>query len=254
LEEIAAENIRRIKALQPEGPYYLTGACFGGLVVYEMARQLVGAGERLGLLILLDPAPPFTDGDGRRRGKGAVRSRLGKPFGVPMFMLNRVALHVRNLARLRGAERRAYLREKSRMAGEMIRQRDPFRGDRSELVQVAVHAANRRAARAYIPGPFSGPTILCFTRDRPSRGARNFREDWLELVSQSGGPVYAAGRDSGDMLNLPHVYELADHVNRWLDSAGGVDSLEERSRAASRAAREHAPGKSSAATLEPAAR
>jgi hypothetical protein len=25
------------------------------------------------------------------------------------------------------------------------------------------------------------------------------------------------------MLNLPHVYELADCVNRWLEQAHGVD-------------------------------
>jgi len=236
MEQIAAENIRRLRALQPHGPYYLTGACFGGRVAFEMARQIAGAGERVGLLILLDPSPPFTDGEGRPRGQRAERGKPRKPFHAAGLVLDRMALHARNLVRLRGSERRAYLREKLRIVGEMIAQRDPFRGDRSELIQRAVYAANRRAGRAYLPGPFHGPTILCFTRDRPSRGARNFREDWLALVPQCGGPIYVAGRDSGDMLNLPHVYELAECVKTWLASADA-----------------HAPEAAPAAALEAAA-
>ena len=40
MEDIAADNIARIRTVQPRGPYYLAGACFGGRVAYEMARQL----------------------------------------------------------------------------------------------------------------------------------------------------------------------------------------------------------------------
>ena len=70
-----------------------------------------------------------------------------------------------------------------------------------------------------MPGAFGGPVVLCFTRDRPVKGARNYRLDWLDIVPQCGGPRHVAGNDSGPMLNLPHVYELADLVNRCLDEA-----------------------------------
>jgi aspartate racemase len=55
LEEIAAAHIEALQAVQPEGPYLLGGWCDGGLVAYEMARQLQARGEQLDLLVLMDP-------------------------------------------------------------------------------------------------------------------------------------------------------------------------------------------------------
>ena len=55
LEDIAAEHIRVIRAVQPEGPYLLGGRCNGGLIAYEMARQLRAAEQAIDLLVLLDP-------------------------------------------------------------------------------------------------------------------------------------------------------------------------------------------------------
>ena len=46
---------------------------------------------------------------------------------------------------------------------------------------------------------------------------RDYRLDWLDLVPHVGSAIYTAGRNSGDMLNLPHVYELADIVNSQLE-------------------------------------
>jgi hypothetical protein len=57
LEEIAATHLEALRAIQPEGPYLLGGYCNGGLVAYEMARQLHAAGQAVDLLVLLDPMP-----------------------------------------------------------------------------------------------------------------------------------------------------------------------------------------------------
>jgi hypothetical protein len=105
-----------------------------------------------------------------------------------------------------------------------------FRGDRSELHQRLVYAANREAGQRYVPGPFGGRVVLCFTRDRPVKGERNYRLDWLDMLPQSGGPQYVAGHDSGQMLSLPHVHELAVRVNRWLDDAHRAEGLPVRER------------------------
>jgi len=109
--------------------------------------------------------------------------------------------------------------------GIQISQREQFlfRGDRSWLNHRAVYAANRLAGRHHVPGPYSGPVILCLTRDRRLRGARNYRLDWLDLVPQAGPPVFVASRNSGDMLNVPHVYELTDGINGWLSQAHAVE-------------------------------
>ena len=54
VEQMAAEYLREVKAYQPEGPYYLCGYSFGGLVAFEMARQLRESGDTLGLVGIFD--------------------------------------------------------------------------------------------------------------------------------------------------------------------------------------------------------
>ncbi|MEU1335922.1 amino acid adenylation domain-containing protein [Streptomyces sp. NPDC005827] len=63
VEEIAALYLSEVRAVQPEGPYFLGGWCMGGMVSYEMARQLEAAGEEVGMLTIIsasidDPVPP----------------------------------------------------------------------------------------------------------------------------------------------------------------------------------------------------
>ena len=42
--------IEDIRDIQPHGPYYLGGTCFGGLVAFEMACILRDQGEEVGLV------------------------------------------------------------------------------------------------------------------------------------------------------------------------------------------------------------
>jgi hypothetical protein len=51
------------------------------------------------------------------------------------------------------------------------------------------------------------------------------------MLPQSGGPQYVAGHDSGQMLSLPHVHELAVRVNRWLEDAHRAEESSGRERA-----------------------
>jgi acetoacetyl-CoA synthetase len=57
IESMATEYLQAIKAEQPAGPYHLCGYSFGGLVAFEMARQLRTSGDEIGLLCLLDTLP-----------------------------------------------------------------------------------------------------------------------------------------------------------------------------------------------------
>ena len=46
-----------IREIQPHGPYFLGGMCFGGLVAMEIARRLMAEGASIGKLALLDTYP-----------------------------------------------------------------------------------------------------------------------------------------------------------------------------------------------------
>jgi amino acid adenylation domain-containing protein len=54
---IAAAHLEDVRAIQPDGPYLLGGFCNGGLVAYEMARQLHAQGQAVDLLVLMHPSP-----------------------------------------------------------------------------------------------------------------------------------------------------------------------------------------------------
>jgi amino acid adenylation domain-containing protein len=55
---IAAVNLAAMRTVQPHGPYRLLGHSFGGVVAYEMARQLLAEGETVATLLLLDALAP----------------------------------------------------------------------------------------------------------------------------------------------------------------------------------------------------
>lgn len=58
LSAMAAHYIRRIRDIQPSGPYRLLGTSFGGLMALEVARRLQQHGETVEMLAVLDSAPP----------------------------------------------------------------------------------------------------------------------------------------------------------------------------------------------------
>ena len=54
IEAMAARFLPDLLAVQPHGPYYLGGTSFGGIVAYELARQLRARGETVALLALIE--------------------------------------------------------------------------------------------------------------------------------------------------------------------------------------------------------
>ena len=54
IEDLAKKYIGIIKSVQPDGPYYLGGICFGGLIALEMSIQLTNNGENVKKLVLMD--------------------------------------------------------------------------------------------------------------------------------------------------------------------------------------------------------
>lgn len=53
-ERLASRYVEIIRHAQPEGPYLLAGFSYGGMLAYEIARQLEVVGQKVSLLIMLD--------------------------------------------------------------------------------------------------------------------------------------------------------------------------------------------------------
>jgi len=96
VNEMAAQYIREIRSVQPEGPYYIGGVCSGGTVAFEIAQQLQAQKQTVALLALIEPAPPIYT-------YGGMLS-----FIVDRF-IHRVSHHSGEITHLGSAERRAYI-------------------------------------------------------------------------------------------------------------------------------------------------
>jgi thioesterase domain-containing protein len=105
IEEMAAHYLREIKTVQPEGPYFIGGHCFGGKVAFEMAYQLRAQGEQVAMLAVIDAFAP------------------GYPPLLPWIergIKQRFAFHWSNLKSLSPEQRWNYVLDKTRIAGLKI--------------------------------------------------------------------------------------------------------------------------------------
>jgi acyl-CoA synthetase (AMP-forming)/AMP-acid ligase II/thioesterase domain-containing protein/acyl carrier protein len=58
VEAVAEFCVKSIRAVQPEGPYFVGGWCAAGLIAYEIAQQLREQGQEVALLVLFDSVNP----------------------------------------------------------------------------------------------------------------------------------------------------------------------------------------------------
>jgi thioesterase domain-containing protein len=56
---MASCYIEELRLVQPNGPYYIGGYCYGGIIAYEIACQLSAQGEEVGLLMILEGYAPI---------------------------------------------------------------------------------------------------------------------------------------------------------------------------------------------------
>ena len=54
VEEMGARFVSELKSIQPEGPYFLVGHCFGATPSVEIVRQLESAGDTVALLVVIE--------------------------------------------------------------------------------------------------------------------------------------------------------------------------------------------------------
>ena len=64
IEAMAADRLRVLRAMRPHGPYVVGGHCNGAFVAFELARQLIDAGEEVPAVIVVDASAPGATGGG----------------------------------------------------------------------------------------------------------------------------------------------------------------------------------------------
>lgn len=101
VEGVSALYLQEIKKRQPEGPYIIGGWSAGGVMAYEVTRQLLNNNEEVERLILIDaPCPVALDPLPARLHIFFDQIGLlgtGKPGGTPKWLLPHFASAIQNL-------------------------------------------------------------------------------------------------------------------------------------------------------------
>jgi thioesterase domain-containing protein len=213
---MAAFYIEQIRSVQPQGPYYLGGYCFGGVVAYEMACQLFQQGQEVALLALMDSSPP------RRHLPPQMRSGA-----------HRVGNFLRNLPQwiadfLRSGEVWLVIRRKLRLSGKQLAKKlgrqaeiTPFDiiGDavRTEsLPHKQLMDLHMRALWDYHTPQYPGRVTLFRIGRMPLFRAVEYDFGW-SLFARGGVDVQIVPGAHYNILEEPHVRLLAQKLAESLE-------------------------------------
>ena len=99
LQAMAQSYLAQIRALQPEGPYFLAGFCISGRLAMEVGRMLLEDGDEVGLLAIIEDAkPPENRMPSHREKYARVARRLATREGRREFDPRAVGRWVRTVA------------------------------------------------------------------------------------------------------------------------------------------------------------
>jgi thioesterase domain-containing protein len=208
VEEMAAHFVEHLTAFRPAGAFRLGGSSFGGVVAFEMARQLQRRGREVELLALLDSY----GGDYPRPRPGWSLRRLAR-------RCLRWCLPVAEKENTSWASLRRGLRERAQRLRANLDMAFPWLPGVPpvELRFLYLQEVCFRARRLYRPQPFAGRIILFRTERQPPAGL--YQPDpelgWSGLAA-SGIVVHDVPGYHGLHLREPDVRVLAEKLDLYL--------------------------------------
>lgn len=189
VEDMANLYCEHLRRAQPEGPYYLGGYSFGGLVALEMARRLAEGGHEIGMLALVDTY--FV-------GQGGNTSLLSRFFSLST------------------GQKLAYLKKRATRYRRGIRRRIDALSLPGPVKKVREACAI--AEQKYRPSPVSVPLILFRASEKALRGLDGSENGWQQYAA-GGLEIHEIDGDHGNILNEPNVRQLAAALRARLERA-----------------------------------
>jgi thioesterase domain-containing protein/acyl carrier protein len=222
LSDMAGKYARAMRRIQPKGPYYLGGSCFGGIVAFETARQLRASGTEVALLVLIDTSTPGYPSFGRhwKLYLAALRFHLFSKWGRNEWARETkrdflsLCAHSARLAR--GAVER------------FLKRRHPW----LLRPQQTVMEANLQSARLYQPARYPGDIILLNAKQNcHGDSPLDRRRGWFELAD---GVVeeHMLNGDHMTILAEPYVAETSACLKALIEQASNASAAKSEARLA----------------------
>lgn len=199
VESLARLHIKGMRSVQASGPYRLLGYSNGGVVVFEMARQLLEQGEQIESLLLLDSLCPTLRHDPIEVMMTAVFKHFVRTLGGVSD------LDVKRLQQVPPHECSSYLYDNIERLGIQL-PKEQF------LATFDVAAASERACRAYEPTALSEKIDV--TLFRATDAFKDAPEDYGWRAFLSGSiRICAVKADHFSLVERDAVKEVARQIH-----------------------------------------
>jgi thioesterase domain-containing protein len=211
LEEHAARFCTAIHTMRPEGPYLLGGHCYGGILAFEIARQLVAAGQDVALLALFEvptPGYPKIVRNWRKYVRQSATLVSGLLRGKNGIAWEQMRSHLGVWRTLFGRKRQAMTR-RVLVSTHMQAAIEPIE---------RIESRNERAGRAYVPGKLKCNVVHFLAADQfhSTRILDDPRLGWGDAVGETFSVRKVPGIADA-IFRPPNVSELGSQLRSLLD-------------------------------------
>jgi FkbH-like protein len=214
VEAMTSEYVQEISRFQPQGPYYLCGSSFGGLLAYEASRLLAERGETIGVVALFDTYGP------------GYPQRLPSASGWTAI-LSRFVMRVQNLRGqlqlLNQAEVARFLAAKARKMTKKLQRKWLWKKNEFDLRYRRSfgkglpkdlqrnHKAINHALHSYVPKPYPGKLTLFRAASQPKGIVEDPYLGWRDLPLK-GLEMFESPGIHGAMTVDPYASSLAQQL------------------------------------------
>src|SRR5690606_9079163 len=195
IEEIAAYYISEVLENDPVGPYALGGYCSGGVIAFEMARQLQESGKKVSMLALLDS-------ENFNYSKGASIARFFKKI---LFYSTNVWKKPKLSFR--------YFKSKAYNSFPSLERQNEISG-----YEANVNEAYHQAFMAYKVKPTDIRVLLFKARDRGYYLDDPYTYGWRKFALE-GIETYTLNGNHNTFITYPNEKEFAETFQRIVDQS-----------------------------------
>ena len=154
VESIASHFIQEIVQHNPEGPINLAGYSFGGIVAFEMARQLKSIGREVQHLVMFDTIAYQNDLEAKATSR--LKKKIKRSVGSRAFDLQLLINHPQTFKKIKRDSLKNKLKRLRSWA--RVEKREP-ENDMMKTIRL-IEASHRQAAEKYKLTPYDGVIYL----------------------------------------------------------------------------------------------
>ena len=207
VEQLAELYVNEIRRVQPHGPYQIAGYSFGGIVAYEMARQLALAGEFIAMVAILDTV----NREHYRQQSLASRMRMRATRIMDLTGRYSRKLRAKRFDRVVVDASQAIGRRLKpvgwRLARTVFKLADrPMPEGLQDNLALFADLADR-----YKPGPYNGRVLIVYAEERGLEYRANATLGWEDVALDGVEVRYVPGNHM-TFMHKPNVDAVAGHL------------------------------------------